>query len=284
MEVACSCHRTETGANTPILPSTPWGWGLLGKVIHSCSEPSPRPHSPSVHTPSAAAALPGSRSVTPRKPGSREWPAGGRPRPPPPCGWPGNIITTLRAGPPPAWSPACCPRRRPAWFRQDQLHPQLPPSFSCPESLLVTQSFLLTSNPPPTKSSNPVRTSHWGWGLRGVQSRKQRLDSGSLWSLGPFLETCTRTLPVHLLGVVPHVWWGLPVGGWGPRNPLGEQVSQGLQGKATQHCRQRRPSLMAPPCHPVFGATWSLCDPRSFPCLGTCLASSSLTHQNPVKG
>lgn len=182
------CHRTETGADTPILLSTPLGWGLLGKFIHSCSEPGPRPHSPSVHTPSAAVALPGSRSATPHRPESREWPAGGRPQPPPPCGWPGNNVTTVRAGPPPAWSPACCPRQRPAWFRQDQLHPQLPPSFSCPESLLVTQSSPLTSNPTPKKSSTPVRTSHWGWGLRGVQSRKWRLHSGSLWSLGPFLE------------------------------------------------------------------------------------------------
>lgn len=135
------------GADTPILPSIPPGWGFLGKVIHSCGEPSPCPHSPSVRTPSVAASPPGSRSVTPHRLGSRGWPPGGQPRPPPPCGWPRNDITTVRASPPPTCSPACCPGKRPAWFRQDQLHPQLPPHFSCPESLLVTQSFPLTSNP-----------------------------------------------------------------------------------------------------------------------------------------
>lgn len=49
-------------------------------------------------------------SATPHRPESREWPAGGRPQPPPPCGWPGTTSLTARAGPPPAWSPACCPR------------------------------------------------------------------------------------------------------------------------------------------------------------------------------
>lgn len=173
----CSCHRTKTGADTPILPSIPLGWGFLGKVIHSCGEPSPCPRSPSVRTPSVAASPPGSRSVTPHRLGSRGWPQEGQPRPPPPCGWPRNDITMVRASPPPTCSPACCPGQRPAWFRQDQLHPQLPPRFSCPESLLVTQSFPLTSNPPPTKSS--IRQNQ-PEGLGAQRHAKQETET-ALW-------------------------------------------------------------------------------------------------------
>ena len=50
--------------------------------------PASRANSPSAHTPPGAGGRPGSRSATPRRPGSLGWPGEGRPRPPPPCDWP----------------------------------------------------------------------------------------------------------------------------------------------------------------------------------------------------
>lgn len=107
------CHGTRRGPRDvePVAARLP-SWRRSGNSLCPSSatdEGTKAPCSPSARTPPGAGARPGSRSATLRRPGSPGWPAAGRRRPPPPCGWPANDIHGGRR------QPTARPRQRSHW-------------------------------------------------------------------------------------------------------------------------------------------------------------------------
>lgn len=290
----------ETGDEHTLLPdrrssslgrfrcALPPSWCHRAPASPTGQRPASRANSPSAHTPAGAGGRPGSRSATPRRPGSLGWPGEGRPRPPPPCDWPASDnregqrqgrgsrqhVHQLRGG---TTVSRHTREQRPGPCSAGPSVPPSPrPPGMGPDELLTV--YPITFNPPPMgtfrRDFDPTRRWLAGGPEGGseVQKATRPIPTSLDWpllTLGP----ASRNLHASPSPSAPRVWGSPSVWVTGDRAGLQDEprapqagtlftgwppdgsVSVGLPGNTFRLARGgRRPT------------------------------TSILTHQNPVKG